>query len=166
MGLTYINKEQSIATIYNNEIHENCHTQFLYTHVIYRPFTMLTLTAALYRTEWPSWLAYKRYLETQQYSVTKNACRWKRNTNSLSRRVGIEHVTAIPKAKQNFESQTRASNSFTHDISRRPLDPLLCSRTRSPRSAGRPPPQIPSRLLESWSQIVSSHHKRKIEEIS
>jgi hypothetical protein len=78
----------------------HCHTQVPSAHVIYRPFNMLTLTAALYHTEWPSWLAYKRYLETQQYSVTKNAYRWKGNTNSLSRWVGTEHIPATPKAKQ------------------------------------------------------------------
>jgi hypothetical protein len=32
--------------------------------------------------------------------------------NSLSRRVGIEHVAATPKAKQNFESQIRAKQFF------------------------------------------------------
>jgi hypothetical protein len=36
----------------------------------------------------------------------------KRNTNSLSRQVGIEHIAATPKAKQNFESQTRAEPFF------------------------------------------------------
>jgi hypothetical protein len=43
------------------------------------------------------------------------------------------------------------NRSFTHNMSRHPLNPLLCSRTRSPRLAGRPPPQNPSRLLKSWS---------------
>jgi hypothetical protein len=36
----------------------------------------------------------------------------KRNTNSLSRRVGNEHVTATPKAKQNFQSKTKAEPFF------------------------------------------------------
>jgi hypothetical protein len=82
----------------------NCHTFFLYAHVIYKPFTMLTLTAALHRTERPSWLAYKKCLETQPYSIIKNTYRWKEIPNSLSRRVGTEHVTATPKAKQNFST--------------------------------------------------------------
>jgi hypothetical protein len=36
----------------------------------------------------------------------------KKITNSLSCRVGTEHVTATPKTKQNFESQTRAEKFF------------------------------------------------------
>jgi hypothetical protein len=55
----------------------NCHTHFPCAHAIYRPFTMLTLTAALHRTERPSWLAYQMYLETQEHSFTKNTYRWK-----------------------------------------------------------------------------------------
>jgi hypothetical protein len=63
---------------YNTMIYTiNSHIQFPYAHVIYRPFTMLTLTAALHHTERPSWLAYKKYLQTKQYSFTKNTYRWK-----------------------------------------------------------------------------------------
>ena len=68
--------------------------------------------------------------------------------------MGIEHVAATPKAKQNFESQTRAEEfcNSRHVAA-------LCSRTSRPRSAGRPLPQIPSRLLENWSQSVLSPQK-------
>jgi hypothetical protein len=71
----------------------------------------------------------------------------KRNTNSLSRRVGTKHVTATPKAKQNFESQTRAKQFLYSRHVAAPTQPLHCNRTHRLRSAGRPTPQI---------QVVSS----------
>jgi hypothetical protein len=144
----------------------NWHIQFPYAHDIYRPFTMLTLTAVLHRTERPSWLAYKKYLETLQYSFTKNTYKWKEIQTPFLVEWAPSTSPQPPKPNRILNHKHEPNSSFTHDMSWRPLNPLLCSRTRSPRSAGRPLPPNPSRLLESWSQSVSSHHKRKIQENS
>jgi hypothetical protein len=117
-----------------------------YTNSSITPHRTAHLTS-LQKVSWNKTIfLYKEYIQM------------KRNTNTLSHRVGIEHLTATPKAKQNFEQELNCS--FTRDMSRHPLKPLLCSRTRRPRSAGWPPPHNPSRLLESWSQSVSSHHQK------
>jgi hypothetical protein len=144
----------------------NCHTQFSCAHVIYRPFTMLTLTVALHRTERPSWLAYKKYLETQQYSFTKNTYRWKEIQTPFLVEWALSTLPQPPKPNRILNHKREPNSSFTHDMLRRPLKPLLSSRTCSTCLAGQPPPQNPSRLLKSWSQSVSSHHKRKIQENS
>jgi hypothetical protein len=120
---------------------------------------MLTLTAALHRIERPSWLAYKKYLE-KNYSFTKNTYRWKEIQTPFLVKWAPSTSPQPPKPNRILNHKQEPNSSFTHDMSRRPLNPPLCSRTCRPRSAGRQPPQIPSRLLKSWSQRVSSHHHK------
>jgi hypothetical protein len=130
----------------------NCHPQFPCAHVIYRLFTMLTLTAALHLTEQPSWLDYKKYLETKQYSFTKSTYRWKEIQTPFLVEWALSTSPQPPKPNRILNHKHEPNSSFTHDMSWHPLTPLLCGRTCRPRSAGWPPPQIPSCLLESWGQ--------------
>jgi hypothetical protein len=140
----------------------NCHTQFPYALVIYRPFTMLTLTAAIHHTKWPSWLAYKKYLETQQYSFTKNTYRWKEIQTPFLIEWAPSTSPQPPKPNRILNHKQEPNCSFTHDMSRRPLNYLICSRTRRHPLSWPAASPIPSRLLESWSECVLSPQKEKI----
>jgi hypothetical protein len=126
----------------------NCHTQFSYAHVIYRPFTMLTLTAALHRTARPGWLAYKRYLETQQYSFTKNTYRWKEIETLFLVEWASSTSPQPPKPNRILNHKQEPKTSFTHDVPRCPLNPCYAAGPRTPRSAGWPSP--PNSKSSPW----------------
>jgi hypothetical protein len=100
----------------------------------------------------------QKYLANKQYFLNKIYIQMKRNANSLSRRVGIEHVaTTLPKPNRILNHKPK--HFFYSRHARRPLNPCYATGPRRPCLAGRPPPQIPSRLLESWSQSVLSPQK-------
>jgi hypothetical protein len=144
----------------------NCHTQFHYAHVIYRPFTMLTLTAALHCTERPSWLAYQMYLVTQQYSFTKNTYRWKEIKTPFLVEWAPSTSPQPPKPNRILNHKQEPNSSFTHDMSQHPLNPLLCSRTCRPRSAGWSPPQnsksSPRKLKSGCVLSPQKENRRKL----
>jgi hypothetical protein len=101
---------------------------------------MLTLTAALYHAARPSWLAYKRYLETKQYSLTIITYRWK----DIQTLILVEWASSMspqpPKPNKIFNRKQEPNTSFTHDMPRRPPNPCYAAGPQRPRSAGWPPP--------------------------